>query len=512
MKILTFVFMSISAFATTPTANPGTGFPYLVESLRQPGLVTQKTGLLIHSQEVAPFIKGEYGAKDLKMITEHFHDTLALKIDDRGLAKASDRTGDEKQDPTHYDAVWVRDSLWVYLGLQTQPENSAVTRHMLLTLLDYFASPDQLARFEHVIKTPNSFNGPDGAMNVVHIRFDGHSPTFQDVTENGQPQRWNHKQNDALGLFLDLVCRAVLDGSLNATALTPARAKVITLLPAYFAALHFEAMEDAGSWEEIERVNTSSIALVTSGLERLQELLAHSSPAVVALLGPSVNRTGIADLVDKGYARIFSQLKAGGESPLYKHTDARYRKADAALLNVIYPARLNRLGRKDFDHVLFILKPLIGKAGIRRYLGDSYQSGNFWFEVADTTDTSSRDSFSNRGKRFIAGSEAQWFFDSWYSTALGVLYARFHDRRYRTQEIVFLNRALAQITGGTPQKPQLAADGRPVKALALPESYNTILDFKSKQSFFTPSPITPLNWAKASLRLALQTLSQACKP
>ena len=31
-------------------------------------------------------------------------------------------------------------------------------------------------------------------------------------------------------------------------------------------------MEDAGSWEEIERINTSSIALVVSGLERLQEV------------------------------------------------------------------------------------------------------------------------------------------------------------------------------------------------------------------------------------------------
>ena len=90
--------------------------------------------------------------------------------------------------------------------------------------------------------------------------------------------------------------------------------------------------------------------------------------------------------------------------------------------------------------------------------------------------------------------------------AYGKLFARFKDARYHELEIRYLNRALSQVTGGTPAEPPLAADGRPVRPLALPESYNTIADLRAGKRYFAPSPITPLNWSKACLRLALQAL------
>lgn len=483
----------------------GVGLNALLQNLRQPGSEIIKGKLHVHSAQVLKLLKDNYTPKDLSAIEHALQTTLELRVNSRGLVKASDRSDDDNsEDPTHYDAVWVRDSLWVYLGLQTE---AATANQMLLALLDYFSSPDQIQRFEHIIQDPKTIDGPDGPMHVVHIRFDGKSPTFQDVTENGQPQRWNHKQNDALGLFLDLFCRAILDGSLDPSALTPERAKAIGLFPAYFSAIRFYEMPDAGAWEEIERVNTSSIALVTSGLERLSELLTSHAPsahAAAARFGASIDRRQLATLIDRGYARIRKQLAAGGESPIYPASDPHYRKADAALLNVIYPARLTRLTRKDFDRVLAALEPLIGQVGIKRYLNDSYQSGNFWFADSNTNDTSSAQSFADRGKRFLPDSEAQWFFDSWYSTAAGILFSRYHDAKYRAFQIRFLNRALAQITGGTPQKPVLGADGKPVKPMALPESYNSVVDPRTHERFFAPSPITPLNWSKASLRLALR--------
>lgn len=69
---------------------------------------------------------------------------------------------------------------------------------------------------------------------------------------------------------------------------------------------------------------------------------------------------------------------------------------------------------------------------------------------------------------------------------------------------VFFNRALGQITGGSTTSRGLAADGRPVSPLALPESYNVIVSGDAQ--YFVPSPITPLNWAKACLMLALEEL------
>jgi hypothetical protein len=272
---------------------------------------------------------------------------------------------------------------------------------------------------------------------------------------------------------------------------------MIEKFPRYFDAIRFEKMPDAGSWEEIERVNTSSIALVTSGLERL---------AAARRQFPHADRAKVAQLIDRGYHVIREQLRLGGESPSYPAEDPHFRRADAALLNLVYPAKLARLSRADYNRVIEIVQPLIGEIGIKRYLGDSYQSGNFWFQSGKTDDTSSGDAFAERGAKFVPDSEAQWFFDSWYSVAVGTLARRFRDPGLRQSQIQHLNRALAQITGGAKESPVLGGDAKPVPARALPESYNTVVDPRTGARAFVPSPITPLNWAKAALRIALETL------
>jgi hypothetical protein len=429
--------------------------------------------------------------RDSATIRREIGRSLEFSLDARGLAQAADRMESGAADPTHYDAVWVRDNLWVYLGLETKPEDRAKAKRLLLTLSDYFGSPAQIARFNAVIADPTILNGPGGAMNAVHIRFDRNSAVFADVQENGKAQTWNHKQNDALGLFLDLFCRAVLSGEISRAELTPARVETVKLFSQYFDAVKFESMPDAGSWEEIERVNTSSIGLVTSGLERL---------VLARRFFPGISRENIRPMIRRGYAAIRRQLRLGGESPDYPKRDPRYRKADAALLNLIYPAELARLNRRDYRKILREIAPLIGGVGIKRYLGDSYQSGNFWFRTAKTDDTSSSRSFAERGAKFIPGTEAQWFFDSWYSVATGILAKRYHDPKMGKESARFLDRALAQVTGDAPV---FGADGKPVPAHALPESYNTVIT-REGQRGFVPSPITPLNWAKAAMRLALQ--------
>lgn len=461
--------------------------------------------LRVHSPRLSPLIKSEYNRSDLERISQELQPALAFRLDSRFLAQAADRDlvteSGASTDPTNYDAVWVRDNLWVALGLQTTTEGRAQATQLILTLADYFASPDQMGRFESVIERSSIVREPDGGMRVPHIRFDRNSPKFADVQDKGADQVWNHKQNDALGLFLDLFCREIAAKRIGARELTGNRQKLLKIFPLYFEAVKFSEMEDAGSWEEIERVNTSSIALVTSGLERLKEISAKS--------GVHSDRKLIQRLIDQGYLTIIKQLVFGGESPIYQKTDPKYRTADAALLNLIYPARLSVLKREHYTAVLEAIQPLVGEVGIKRYLGDSYQSGNFWFQAeSHTDDTSTSDAFADRGKRLIAGSEAQWFFDSWLSVAYATLATKFKDPAYRAGQVKYFNRAVAQVTGGTTEQPILGADGKPVPPHALPESYNTVVDSRGKR-VFAPSPITPLNWAKATLRLAVEELGKA---
>jgi hypothetical protein len=244
---------------------------------------------------------------------------------------------------------------------------------------------------------------------------------------------------------------------------------------------------------------------VTSSLETLNQLLGepqNNKKDFTKGLELAAKKLGlekflkldtILKLIDQGYDRISKQINIG-ESPSYSEKDPRFRKADAAMLNLIYPAQLTRLTTDQKYQILLIVKDLAGDVGIRRYFNDSYQSGNFWL-TGDTDDTSTLEKFADRGKKFIEGSEAQWFFDSWYSTCATLI-------GQSDEGVVFFNRALSQITGDS----GLSADGHKVKAFALPESYNTLIF--SKERVFAPSPITPLNWAKASLSITLAELKK----
>jgi len=496
-----FIFV-LTACASAPKSERSASIESLITQAKNPNYAVihsigegdSKYSVLAHSPVIRPLLKENYASEDRDAIRYALGTSLDFAIDSRGLARAGDRVEADEANPNYSDAVSVRESLWVYLSLRANPEDSAKAKRLLLTLADYFSSPAQIARFDAVVENPLILNTPEGGMKALHVRFDRRSAEFADVTENGKPQTWNHKQNDALGLFLDLFCRAVLEGELKETDLTAERIAMVKRFPVYFNAVKFEAMADAGSWEELERVNTSSVALVTSGLERLA--LAYRS-------FPGLKLPLILGLIDRGYRTIEKQIAAGGESPAYAPEDRHFRQGDAALLNLIYPARLSRLRRKHYEALLRAVSPLIGEIGIKRYREDPYQSGNFWFQAVRTDESGTEPQFSDRGSRFIEGTEAQWFFDSWYSIATAGMAKRYKDAHFAATSTRFLNRALAQITGGTPESPVLGADGKPVPRLALPESYNTIVDPHSKDRADAPSPVTPLNWAKAAMRLAL---------
>ncbi len=165
------------------------------------------------------------------------------------------------------------------MALVSDQGNSVAAKKVLLTLWDYMSTPDQIKRMQDVISNPKRLDGVPGQMNVVHIRFDSNSPVMADVQEEGKPQLWNHKQNDALGLYLDLLIQAIDTDTINAEDWQKGdRLKSVALLIAYLDKANFYVMEDSGAWEEDARLNTSSVALVTSGLERLSNLLSGFAP------------------------------------------------------------------------------------------------------------------------------------------------------------------------------------------------------------------------------------------
>ena len=117
-----------------------------------------------------------------------------------------------------------------------------------------------------------------------------------------------------------------------------------------------------------------------------------------------------------------------------------------------------------------MVRPLVGDFGVRRYAKDDYQSANFWFNNVKT-DVDEKN-FNERKKRFVPGTEAQWFFSSWYAKGWLMLYRDTHNEKHRGEAVKFANQSLSQLTG----KGVSGADGKSVPAFALPESYNLIVD------------------------------------
>lgn len=458
------------------------------------------------NEDMDAFLKAPLDKKWLSEVFSLLEEkkTLEIGLTKEGFAQAADRATDGKEDATHYDAIWVRDSVWIYFSfVETQQYDKA--QILLGNLTRYYLSSPQQKRFRAIMVNPSLKTDP---MAVPHIRFDGKSEDLRDVYIDGKPQVWNHKQLDAHGLFFE----AFLDG-MERGYLEGKKVKGLAkTLIQYFEAVEFWNYEESGAWEELDRKNSSSIAIVARSIFRLKAMQKQFFPD----LGFSISQ--LEGLYLKGLATVRKQVNLGGESPDYRdQRSPQFRKADAALMNLLLPYPLPGLNESELRKVVLTIETLKRESGILRYTLDSYQSGNYWIvdpsqdrghqgEIEATAITS--EGFLKRLSGFLPQSEAQWFFDSKLAWMKLVLAEMTSDDRQRQIDIyeakVALKRSIAQITGNRDQRQLITADGHPVEPFLLPESINTVII--ADKEHFLPSPITPLNWAKAGLTIALKKM------
>ena len=503
-----------------------------MQKIKQLKLVNDSTtySVYCHNNTLESLLKDSYSKQELEVIYQNTNDVRTITTFDNKYGtfiKASDNASSE----TNYNQIWVRDSLWGYKKLinDNTEESKAIAKNVLLSLLDYFSTPNQIARAKAAIVNPNLvLLCKNGNMNAIHIRFD--ASILDDVQVDGQPERWTHKQNDALGFLLSEVISAVENKDISFDDLNQANSEILNAtkridtliyLVTYLNALKFYQMADSGSWEENEAIRASSIGFVINGEEKLYDYLKSETTdadhdAFVQAYDDFVNNNNyqyyssqnfLPFYIDEGYKVIKLLIDNGGECACYDQIDGNYRTADAALLNLIYPCNLKNLEHSYKSKILKIINDdLITPVGIKRYQNDNYQSANFWFNGIKT-DINEGDTAAKRKKTFIAGTEASWFFDSWYAISNLELV---NDPETTSSEKLslednvykFLNRSIGQIS----QPNNYLANGETTDIMGFPESYNVI--YKNNENYwYIASAINNLNWARAMFSILLNFLS-----
>ncbi|MEM8720582.1 MAG: glycoside hydrolase family 15 protein [Cyanobacteria bacterium P01_G01_bin.39] len=377
---------------------------------------------------------------------------------------------------TGYAHVWIRDNIYVaYTHYICGSPEIAVTN--VCAIASYFKKYQH--RFENIIQGKAN---PENVMERPHVRFVG-------ATMQESAQKWQHGQNDALGYFLWLYCKLVIDG-----LITPELEdwKLLGLFPSYFSAIRYWSDEDSGHWEEQRKIEASSIGIVVAGLKTLQQLLVRNSYQTDSKVRNELLNTELIDkLIVLGNSALAKILPAECiQSP------PQGRRYDAALIFLVYPLQIVE---QDMAKQIIqdVINNLQGDYGIRRYLGDSFWCRDYRdlpVEIRTTVSSDREQWLANRGKPLIEGEEAQWcIFDPIMSIFFGQQYQLTKEQKYLNQQIKYLNRSLSQLTDEEDQNPSFRC----------PELYYL------QDGSYISNDSTPLLWTQANLRIAFKVMQQS---
>lgn len=470
---------------------------------------------------VGSWLEQPFTAELLKQVEDTLNASLEIPFTKEGFTQAVPKVEEDHFGEVSYSAIWVRDSCWHYYALKiNHPQNAA---KLILSLLNFYSTDEQIARLISVIENPEMADpklDPMAHMNVPLIRFS--SKTLSHHQIGGEDQEWNHLQFDSHGLFLLALSDALSSGILDVASLSSRNFEMLALFPAFFTRTNYAEKLDSGPWEEALQWNASSAGLVAAGIKRMMEVFTADPVLNNGLHGglsrlktefnieSAMSAENIQTLYQNGLKRVEKNLSFGGEAPNLEGYGLD-RKADAALLFlalVEHTPYFDNPGK--IKEILHINAPLIGPYGIYRYKYDPYQTSNYWIDFGIPspifgTETDQLRAISWWQKGYMPhkqSHDAQWFFDSCFADLyyhLSIMEKEATAKAYYLKHgDIHLKRALAQLSGPN----AYASNGERLEPLQLPESINTVFDARGN-ALPMPSPISPLNWAKASMQMAL---------
>ncbi len=432
--------------------------------------------LVLHHEKLLDWLRSDYALAEIQSLSRFLEGqgTFEFPTLKTGLFSAAQLQ--ERAEYTGYRAVWIRDNVYVaYAHYLSGDRETAIrcTRSLARWL------QTQKPRFDRIIDRGES---PANQMDRIHIRFDGES--LQELSET-----WNHAQNDALGYFLWFYCRLVADGELEPSS---DEIETIAKLVRYFKAVRYWQDEDSGHWEEMPKIEASSIGGVVAGLRSLQQLLETSNSLSPLLQDRGITIQDIELLIQVGTKTLDTMLP----NECTQNDGEKYRESDAALLFLIYPLQVvdESMGDRILENVITHLQ---GEYGIRRYLGDSFWCRDYRSIPEDirTSVSSDRETWlAERNRQLQPGEEAQWcLFDPIVSAIFGMKYQRDRQSQDLQQQTHYFNRAIGQLT---PSDSQFGA-------FKCPELYFL------ESGKYVPGDATPLLWTQANLKIAFHLMQRS---
>lgn len=532
---LFLTLLTLTGYAHIPSLQDTLDYRRDLNQLATPQCISTPEGAFVYYFHplVKDWLLEEINMQQLQEIRSKLSPQLKIPLSKEGFTLASPRRPEDEDDPTSYSAIWVRDCCWHYYGLKTYDTKAA--KRLLMSLLHFYTSNEQIERFISVIKQPelaDPSKHKQAHMNVPLIRFS--KQTLSHYRVNDEDQIWPHIQFDSHGLFLLAIADALTSGLLTPKDLTPQDFEVFALFPALFTETEYWEKEDEGPWEEALLNNTSTTGIVAAGQKRMMDIIDQSpflrqdlkqaikrldkkyGPVLAQKVESAASPKNIEALYQKGIKVVERNLSLGAESPDLSGKGVD-RGADIALLFLCIPDHSLYYNHPEkMREILNITLSLVGPYGVYRYKYDPYQAMNYWidYELSSpifgkkTKEFQTLDRFRKGYLPNKQSEDAQWFFDSNFASVYYRLSLLMKDPVIQAYYIkkgdIHLKRALGQLTGINAH----AANGEKLPPLQLPESINTVTDANYNYQAMA-SPICPLSWATAALLMALEDAEKA---
>lgn len=307
-------------------------------------------------------------------------------------------------------------------------------------------------------------------------QHDNLRPPIRFTGQDSEPlNEWANAQNDALGYGLLFIGTAA-----KADVCSPNDEDLATIedVVRYLDKVEYWQDADSGHWEELKKVNASSIGTAVSGLTAVEELVQ--------------DKQLVQQLIGKGREALGTIL------PNESLTPGVERDHDSALIFLVQPQ--NILDPEMAARVIQDAQQyLMGEHGFRRYNGDSYWGPDYreHFLVGDrAADFSQPEDMARRDSYTFPGGEAQW-------TIFDPMVAAYYSKQY-------------QVTGS----PEDAAQAKKFMARSLdaiiehPKSDGTVV-WRLPELFFlekgqwVPNDHLGLLWGQANLLAGLSAYHDA---